>query len=145
MQMTSARFKIEQILKGHGDYGYWASGGYDREKQWGRFQIAVSPEGEPLKEVRRLREENGRHVLSLVCPGCYILQALCSAPPVIDLAVFKIKELDCGAGEAVCERVPEEDFTQRQYDRLTPAMDLARRECVTPHNQNNHYYWKVRQ
>lgn len=143
--MTLARFKIDQILKGHGDYGYWAFGGYDREKQWGRFQIAVSPEGEPLKEVRRLREENGRHVLSLVYPGCYILQAFCSAPPVIGLTVFKIKELDCGAEEAVCERVPEEDLTQRQYDRLTPAMDLARRECVTPHNQNNHYYWRVRQ
>lgn len=142
--MTLARFKIEQILKGHGDYGFWAFGGYDREKQSGRFQIAVSPDGEPLKEVRRLREENGRHVLSLIAPGCYIIQALCTAPPVTTITFFRIKELDTEAAEAVCERVPEEDLTQRQYDKLVPAMDLALAECLTPHNQNNHYYWRVK-
>ena len=141
--MNLIRLKVEQILKGHKDYGYWASGGYDTDKRSGCFQIAVSPEGEPLKEVRRLREPNGRHVLSLVYPGCYILQALCSNPPVIDMEFYRIKEINSESGEAVCERVLEEDFTQCQYDKLASVMNIARMECITPYNQNNHYYWRV--
>lgn len=145
MRMIEACFKVEQIFKGceNEEYGYWVSGGYDTEKQCGRFQIAVSPGGEPLREVRRMRELNGRHVLSRVYRGCYILLAVCKEPPVIDMELYRIKEIDRKTEEAVCERVPEEDMTQRQYDKMMPVMDLARMECITPHNQNNHYYWRV--
>lgn len=141
--MEPIRFKADPILKGNGDYGYWAYGGYNPDKDKGQFRIAVSPCGEPLKEVRRLREPNGRHVLSLVYPGCYILQAECSEYPVIDMKFYRIQEIDSESGHVVCERVLEEDFTQIQYDRMMSAMDLARSECIVPYNQNNHYYWRV--
>lgn len=141
--MRPMRFKVERLLEGH-NYGYWASGGYDPEKKRGQFWIAVGQKGEPLKEIQRMREMNGRHVLNLVYPGCYILQAVCNDPPVIDMDFFQIKEIDQEAGEAVCDRIMEEDMTQRQYDRMVPCMDLARMECITPYNQNNHYYWRRR-
>lgn len=143
MQTKTVRFKLEKILKECEDYGYWASGGYNMEKQCGRFQIAISPNGEPLREARRLRELNGRHVLSLVYRGCYILQVQCKTPPVIEMEFYRIREIDQEAEEAICERVLEEDMTQLQYDKLVPAMDLARMECITPCNRNNHYYWQV--
>lgn len=141
--MVAVRFKVERILSGCEDYGYWASGGYDTEKQSGRFQIAVSPNGETLREARRLRELNGRHVLSLVYRGCYILQALCKEPPVIEMEFYRIREIDQEVEEAICDLVPEEDMTQQQYDKLVPVMDIARMECITPYNQNNHYHWRV--
>jgi hypothetical protein len=140
--MRPVRFQVEQLRKDQTDYGYWASGGYDPERKCGQFWIAVSPHGRPLKEINRMREQNGRHVLHVVYRGCYILLATCKEPPVIEMELFLIKEIDQEAAEAVCERVLVEDMTQRRYDWMQPSMNLARMECITPYNQNNHYYWR---
>ncbi len=139
-EVRQVYFKAERIFK---NVGYWAFGGYDPKKDRGYFQIAVSPKGEPLKEYQHMREKNGRHVLNLVYPGCYILKAFCCEPPVIDIKFYKIIQLNQESEKIICEWVPEVDMTQRLYDRMAPAMDLVRMECITINNENNHYYWRT--
>lgn len=91
--MKPVCFQVEQLWKDQTNYGYWTSGGYDPERQYGQFRIAVSPYGRPLKEVERMREQNGKHVLHVVYPGCYILQATCKEAPVIEMEFSEYRKL----------------------------------------------------
>lgn len=132
-------FPVNPILEG---YGYWSCGGFDAERQRGLFTLAVSPDGEPLKEAGRVREPNGRHVLSVVYPECYILQAACRFPPVITLNIYKVLSISRISEKASCERIYEDRMPEVLYERMLPAMELARNECMRPYNRNNHYNWR---
>ena len=133
-------FKLQRILEGS---GMWSYGGFDTGKQRGQFLLPVSPEGETLREVARLREENGRHTLSIVYPGCYVVHAICPQAPEIYVYVYKMKEIDRQREEGIAVpwslRNQEPDITRM----LQPAIEIARSECILPRNRSNHYFWRL--
>lgn len=134
------QFDVELIDEG---YGFWAHGGWNGQKKCGQFRIAVSPDGEPLKEVARMQEVNGRHVLNVVYPGCYIILSTCKQPPVIDTELYRVEYINRKDGKAVCERIDPEELEADERERLMAAEDVTRNECTTPFNKTNHYYWRI--
>ncbi len=53
----------------------WNSGGYNPVKQHGTAQVCVGLDGNHTRVIRSAAEENGRHLLTLVYQGCYVLSA----------------------------------------------------------------------
>lgn len=135
------QFDVELIEEG---YGFWAYGGWNGQKKHGQFRIAVSPDGEPLKEVARMQETNGRHVLNVVYPGCYIVQSTCKHPPVIDTELYRVDFINRVDGKAVCYRVDPLEQNLDEREKFIPVEDVTRTECTTPFNKTNHYYWRVK-
>jgi len=124
-------------------YGFWANGGYDRSRRRGAFQIAVSPDGEPLKEAGRMQEVNGRHVLSIVYPGCYILCAICPQPPEVYVRAYRVLSINRRTALASCELVQGQDMDEQLWNCLEPAREIARDECTKPYCRTNHYHWEA--
>ena len=134
------KFSVCRIQEG---YGYWVTGGFDTKKHRGIFRLPTSPDGEPLKEVARLKEVNGRHALQVVYPGCYIIQAVCPEAPVINTHLFRIKRIDRETNHAICEHVDLEHMTDAERVRMDKAMEVARTGCTTFNNLYPHYYWRM--
>lgn len=134
------KFPVCRIQEG---YGYWVAGGYDTKNHRGVFKLPASPDGEPLKEVAKLKEVNGRHTLQVVYPGCYIIQVVCPEAPVLNTHLFRIKRIDRETNHAICERVDLSQMTDGERARIDKAMEVARTGCTTFNNLYPHYYWRT--
>lgn len=60
---------VERVQEG---FGFWNSGGYNPNGRMGSAAVAAGVDGERLKIVRYVSEQNGKHCLAVVYHGCYI-------------------------------------------------------------------------
>ena len=134
-------FEVSAVPSG---YGFWSRGGFDRLKNCGIFSLPTSPEGGPLPEMARMNEKNGRHVFHGIYQDCYILQAVCPHPPVINMNIYRITRIDREAELAYCTQSSLWDLSDEEYECLRAAMEVARDGCVRANNTDNHYFWRVR-
>ena len=102
-------FEVSAVPSG---YGFWSRGGFDRLKNCGIFSLPTSPEGGPLPEMARMNEKNGRHVFHGIYQDCYILQAVCPQPPVINMNIYRITRIDREAELAYCTQSSLWDFVR---------------------------------
>lgn len=134
-------FRVQPV---EGNFGLWSEGGYDCAKECGSFILPTSPDGEPLAELGRLEEWNGRHTFSEIYPGCYILYTTCGRSPGFNTTVCKVTRIDPDAELAYCTYTDYWDLPEEEKLKVIAAVELAENECARVNNRCNHYFWRAR-
>lgn len=128
---------VERIQEG---FGFWNSGGYNQEGRIGTSAVAAGADGERLKIVRYLIEQNGRHSLSVVYPGCFIAVSVANDTIESDnTSVYQIvgfQKVDCGF-QAKCWKVLQMSprmsrLSEQEEDMLNRLLAASNRIATSP-------------
>lgn len=125
-------FEVEKVLEG---FGFWNRGGFDRQINRGQALVAAGRDGNKLKIIRAMKERNGRHLLGVLYPGCYIAEAFSvdqiGMPTV---SVYQVERFVLFEGKSMAEgrriyrsqphlcKIPKEEFL---YNLIGITGDLA--------------------
>lgn len=123
-------FPCEKILEG---VGMWSYGGFGTNN--GGFTIPISPEYEPLRDVRRISEKNQRHALHVVYEGCIIIQTFCPELPVFIDRYYRIISVNRIENHVVCEQVA----CPKGIDHI---VDYVHGLCILKDCVRTNFYWR---
>ena len=110
-------------------FAMWNTGGFDVIKNRGEARICAGIDGVHTKVIRVAHETNGKHLLTMVYPGCYVITA--EAFDSISSAVVRIYQIHGfsngrdGSFLARCLKVSNELKEQRLKELISLCGNMA--------------------